>query len=700
MTTALTQVAGFSPPHLPGISTLQIDASGQPGALLHDLGAEYPTLYSRLMVNATEASGGQLTLSGGVRGDGRSVWQLVLDTDSPSVRLEVDTTQVSAALPNAIAWHCIEVSLDAASGQATLHVNGIERGTLSTSYDPTRQLWIGGAFFTHGLMGTVQLDHWLISQQPIGVPVAAPLQDDGSDPRRWLVVYNRDDADSCTWAETYRARRSVPYANLCGLDLPTDEAISAPQFETMRQSINDYLDKNHLRQQVIGVLLGLNVPGYADVAGQGTLTPITSYLHTDDAHGLPAVNPLYQSTITHRPGAADFVGVRLTGRIDAPSLAEAVALMDRADALFSQPLSHDAGADLLVDINPDNPNIGPVYTQPVADWASGSGLSSLRLPTKVYDVQAPASASNEAVVWGWRDAAPPPGYFDDPGGRRAICMQFDPEPIPAVSVRDTAASDWLGIALQAGYAFAAAPSRAYSLSSLPMPHLFFEGLRQGWTVAEAWLVAQPFVRDGLQMVGDPLMPIAFPKAGYDVYGPVKRLDLIDLDSPFAMLHAGEDELTLPTGQLPASGEAARYLVRRVDDQGRSDHACAATFAAIEQDQVIRPARPAWPAHDGWSVLSRGGRLLLSAYWPESLLACAIDAVKLIAQVGIEDPITLSEITPAPGQRRVVVESEQPSEPTRYRFSVVQGPATFNTPWSSVVQPTTPAAQTLTVLEAS
>lgn len=700
MTTALTQVAGFSPPRLPGRSTLQIDAGGEPGALLHDLGADHSTLHCRLMVNASEASGGQLTLSGGVRADGRSVWQLVLDTQSPSVRLEVDRSQVSATLPNALAWHCIEVALDAAAGQATLNVNGIERGTINANHDATRQAWIGGAFFSPGLIGTVQLDHWLISPQPIGVPLATPLHDDGSDPGRWLVVYNRDDADSCTWAEAYRDRRAVPHANLCGLDLPTEETISAPQFETMRQHLDDYLDTNNLRQQVVGVLLGLNVPGYADVAGQGALTPITSYLHTDDAHGLPAVNPLYQSTITHRPSAADYVGVRLTGRIDAPSLAEAIALMDRADALASEPLSHDAGADLLIDINPENPNVGPVYTVPVADWAGGSGLSSLRLPATVYDEQAPASATNEAVVWGWRDAAPPPGYFDDPVGRRAICMQCDPEPVPAVSVRDAAAGDWLSASLQAGYAFAAAPSRAYSLSSLPMPHLFFEGLRQGWTVAEAWLVAQPFVRDGLQVVGDPLMPIAFPKAGYNVYGPATRLDLIDLDSPLAMLHAGQHELALLNGQLPDSGEAARYLVRRIDDQGRSDHASAATFAAIAQDQVVRPARPAWPAHEGWSVLHRGGQLLLSAYWPESLLACGIEAVQLIAQVGLEEPITLREIAPAPGQRRVVLESEQPDEPTRYRFSVVQGPAAFNTPWSSVVQPAATAIQTLTLLEAS
>lgn len=700
MSTALSQQLSNSPPQLPGTTTLQIDTNGQPGALLHDLGSDQNTLHCRLMLDVTQASGGQLTVAGGLRADGRSVWQLVVDTDITSMRLEADASQISATLPNAMAWHCVEVSLNATAGLATLHINGIQRATMNASLDATRQAWVGGAFFDTTLTGTIYLDDWVLSDQPIGVARAEPQHQDGSDPRRWLVIYNRSNHDSCIWADTYRDRRGVPYANLCGLDLPLTETITAGEYETMRQQVNDYLNDNNLCEQIVGVLLGFKVPGYADVAGQGTLTPIASYLHTDDTHGLPTVNPLYQSSIAERPVASAYGSVRLTGRIDAPSLAEAIAMIDRADHLADQPLVYDQGADVLIDINPDNPNVGPVYTQPVADWTDGEGLSRLRLPSTVYDAQAPTTASSESVVWGWRDAAPPPGYFGTPAGRRAICMQLDPEPEPAVTVRDALAMDWLSRSLQAGYAFAAAPSRAYSLSSLPLPHLFFEALLQGWTVAEAWLVAQPFVRDGLQLIGDPLMPIAFPKAGYDVYGPADRLDLIDFDSPLAMLHAGERELALGPGDLPAAGEPARYLVRQLDGEGRPDLASAATFTSIESDQIIRPALPAWPAREQWPVTQRNGQLLLSAHWPASLRAHSVDAVQLVSQVGSEDPIVLDELAPVTGQRRVVFSIDRPSETTRYRFSIVQGPAAFHTPWSSEVAPTHPPTQTLTVLEAS
>lgn len=529
---------------------------------------------------------------------------------------------------------------------------------------------------------------------------SGPLGDHANDPRRWLVIYNSSDADSTTWAGVYGDRRSIPMLNRCGLSLPLTETISAADYASMRQQISDYLDNNNLRQQVVGVLLGYQVPGYADVAGQGTLTPIASYLHTDDTHGLPTVNPLYQSTLGERPLASDFASVRLTGRIDAPTLADAIAMIDRADDLSTQPLSHDNAADVLIDINPDNVNVGPVYTQPVADWAEGAGLAQLRLPATVYDAQAPASASNESVVWGWRDAAPPSGYFASPAGRRAICMQFDPEPDPAVTLRNASATDWLSAALQAGYAFACAPSRAYSLSSLPLPHLFFGALLKGWTIAEAWLVAQPFVRDGIQIVGDPLMPIAFPKSGYDVYGPAPRLDLIDFDTPLATLHAGERSLPLQAGDLPAPGESSRYLVRRSDAWGRTDLASTATFAAVHAGLPIRPALPAWPDREGWPVLQRDGQLVLSAHWPSSLRRSGIDSIQFVSQVGSDAPVIVDDLAPVTGQRRVVFTTDLPSVPTRYRFTLVQGSATFDSPWSSEVAPAIAPSQTLTVLEAS
>lgn len=698
MTTSLSQIKGASPPQLPGDTVLRVDTSADPAVVLHDLGADQQTFYCRLLFNVSQASGGTLALAGGIDASGKPPWQLVLDRVAQTVTVNAGQTQIFAPLNDALDWHCVEIGLDA--GLLTLRLNGIECASALTTPLPTQYAWLGGAFQSPGVSGQVDLDQWALATEPIGVPRSQPVHDHAGDPRRWLVVYNRSDADSRTWAAAYRDRRGVPHGNLCGLDLPLTETVSAAAYETMRQQISDYLDDNDLRDQIIGVLLGYRVPGYADVAGQGALTPIASYLHTDDTHGQPVVNPLYQSEIVQRPAAIDFGTARLTGRIDAPTLAEALALLDRADDLMLSPLAHDQGADLVIDINPDNPNVGPGYTMPVEDWVNGFGLARLRLPSIIYEAQPATSVSNEAVVWGWRDAAPPPGFFAPSAGRRAMCMQFDPVPEPADSVRDAVAAHWLSAALQAGYAFAAAPSRAYSLSSLPLPHLFFEALRRGWTVAEAWLVAQPFLRDGLQIIGDPLATIPFPKAGYDVFGPATRLDQIDFDNALAILHAGEKRLALYADDLPVQGGSGRYLVRAVDDEGRSDVAAACAFVVIDAGQVIRPSRPAWPIREDWSVLERGGQLVLTAHWAASLRALGVDAVQLETLIAGGQAITQLEAVPTTGQRRVVFVIERPTEPTRYRFTSAQGGASFHTPWSSQVSPAAMPDQSLTVLEVS
>ncbi len=697
---ALSQISTGSLPELPGSTVLRMDMTGDHEVLRVDLGTPRETLFCRFMVNPTQVAGGEVVLAGGIDAQGRSVWQVTLDLTNELVTFHVGGVQMTSALPTSLAWHSVEVGLDTSTGLVSLRVNGVPRGTATAVFNATQHAWLGVGFISIGPTGTIDVDHWVLADSPIGVPRSTPADEHAGDPRRWLVVYNRSDAESCVWADTYRDRRGVPYANLCGLVLPTTETTSAGEYESMRQQIGDYLDDNGLRDQIVGVLLGYRVPGYADVAGTGSLTPIASYLHTDDAHGLPVVNPLYQSEITQRPIASEFVSVRLTGRIDAPTLAEAIALIDRADDLIANPLAHDQGADLLIDINPDSASISPGYTLPVQDWATGQGVAQLRLPTIVYDEQAPTTASNEAVIWGWRDAAPPAGFFETQGGRRAICLQFDPLPDPAVTVRDAAATDWLSAAMQAGYAYAAAPSRAYSLSSLPLPHLFFEGLRRGWTVAEAWLVAQPFLRDGLQLIGDPLMPIPFPQAGYDVFGPSPRLDLIDFDKPLAVLHAGVKQFAIDAEDLPAQGQAVRYLVRAIDAQGRSDHASATAYLAVDSGQVIRPALPAWPTDAEWLVLERAGQLVLSAYWPASLDALGIDMVQLVVQSGSDDPVTHSAVTPVTGQRRVVFTIDRPAEPTRYRFISVQGVTSFDSPWSAEVLPAGIPSQSLTLLEAS
>jgi len=698
-TPAITQALGVTPPELPGQTALRIDTAGDSGRLEYELAQPADVLHTRLMLNVSQVTGGQIIFALGFDDDGVPAWLLTYDAPTRALRLTVGGSQLAVTLPDALAWHAVEFKLESVAGSIALRLNGIERDSDTAAVSPTRNVWLGIVSTSGSIAGPIDLDHVVFADAPLGLPAAEPQTDHAGDPRRWLVVYNRDNADSAAWADAYRARRGVPYANLCGLALPTSETVTPSEYQALRQQIADYLADNDPAGQIVGVLLGYAVPGYAQEAGLSVSTPIASILHTDNTHTNSVVNPLHQDPITDRPTASTMAGVRLTGRIDAPDLAGALALLDRADAVSDQPLAHDQGAELVVDVTPGAPDLGPAYDQLITDWVQGDAFARLRLPAKVYDTEPPDSASGAAVVWGWRDAAPPATFFQPPAGRRVVCQQFLPNAEPATTLRSASATDWLNAALQAGFAAAAAPCRSYSLSAMPLPRLFFETLRRGWTLAEAWLVAKPFLRDGLQLVGDPLITVGFPNAGFDVFGPADRHEQIDLDQPTAILHAGQHELQLDPTDAP-SADGSRFLVRRYDTQGRPDAGSATIHAALQAGTLVAPARPAWPRSANWRGRQTNSQVTLVAIWPAALKTLGVDRVELDAQTGEDTPVLIDQQSPTQGQRREVFTIDRPAQPTRYRFRTVQGPAGFVTPWSAWVDPAPGTQASLTLLETS
>jgi len=132
---------------------------------------------------------------------------------------------------------------------------------------------------------------------------------------------------------------------------------------------------------------------------------------------------------------------------------------------------------------------------------------------------------------------------------------------------------------------------------------FFAALRAGWTLAEAWLLALPVLRDGLYLVGDPLLTVPLPRAGWDVFGPLDALTDFDGAAPTHRLRRDERSL-----DLLAHGDGF-YVVRHVDAFGRPDHALTAVPVLRDGAQrVTPPLLPAWPSAPGWPLLRSVGGL--------------------------------------------------------------------------------------------
>ncbi len=661
------------------------------------LGGELTQWHTRFVLRPNDVTGGELLVLQGVDAGGKAAFEVRFDADVNTITIvRGGAVVLTADLLAGLAWHTIELGVDATSDTMTLWVNGFETDSVAVASGgvPTQQMRFGVVYKQHGVVGEFDLDEWVIADDYIGPVSVQPSGDYADDPRRWAVIYNTALADSVVWAEHYRVARGVPCANMIGLSLPADEVVDETQFESLRDSVDDYLERNAMSSRVSGLLIGHGVPARY-TRGDGYEESIAGQLQKINGVTAPIANPFAVLSEPARPRPTDHPGYRITARIDGPILADSVAVVDRALAIETQGLGDGSNATLWLDAV----TTGSVYESMMNDmlaWAESLERQSLRLPlvaTQPTDPPTDAgfgSVNRDGFVWGWRESLPPQGYFAEPAGLRVFAAQLDDFAITAPTLRDSQDTSWAITSLQAGYTATMGSSRPVSLTAMPRVRSFFEGLEAGWTLGEAWAVATPLIRSGVELIGDPLLSVRFPWSGWNVYGPFDSLGLSGFDTPARMLR--EDELThaIAGEDQPDAGKRAVFVVRRVDAAGREE--TGATPALVGMDL------PAWPAAPGWSPRMDDGRLKLAVVWADRFSAARVDRVELFEQVEVQAEQLAGVFSVAEGVYWLEVDRDLPVEPTRWRFVVWGNEGYYHvTPWSRYVRSIGEGVKPLVVL---
>ena len=201
------------------------------------------------------------------------------------------------------------------------------------------------------------------------------------------------------------------------------------------------------------------------------------------------------------------------------------------------------------------------------------------------------------------------------------------------------------------------------------------------------------------LVGDPLMTVSMPQAGWDVYGPFESWKSVNFDGPIAMLRESERSITLADGQKPIDGTRGLYLVRHIDAAGR--HEAGVSHVMIERaGDAVREVStlPAWPNASGWSPMRTADGWRIEARWAGTFVTANVDRVSLVEHVQGAAEAMVQTQPVAPRDDRVVFTREGGEQPTRFRMQVtsIDG-AVALTPWSRwVTQPpvTTQTIQSL------
>src|SRR5690606_10856149 len=109
-------------------------------------------------------AGGMMQMMGLGDASGQPIVWCVYDADAHRIGLSsTDLPESWIALPKAIAWVCIELSVDALTGVADLAVNGISRQQLALAGgDIAASCWIGGLSPDAGLTGELDFAYWAV----------------------------------------------------------------------------------------------------------------------------------------------------------------------------------------------------------------------------------------------------------------------------------------------------------------------------------------------------------------------------------------------------------------------------------------------------------------------------------------------------------------------------------------------------------
>lgn len=698
MSTTMTQSATASLPDRPGqagVGLLVSMAPGDGGALLmHDLGAEQTVLHVRFAINPWAVTGGRFVPLVGLDGVNGEVLRITFDTGTRGLEVWLPGGSLLAVLDGVLPWQCVELGIDTVSDEATLWVNGIQAdqlgGDLSSS--TVRTLWFGAIHKQTAVAGGCYMDELCLADEYIGPVVVPPPLPHAGDPSRWLVVYNSAVSDGVSWAEAYRQARGVPYANLAGLALPTSEMINAGQYTALVGAVDDYLADNNLSGQVMGILLGYGVPGYVDFTGSGPLEAVPALMQTVSTMAGTTSNTNASSVPTQRLSYAGLAGDRLTARMDAYDLVSAGLMIDLASTLIASGLSGNDSAIYFDPFVGAEPTYQDTFNEMIA-WATGPNGMNTRLPIVFSgDPSGNAEASFESVFddgvfVGWSSTLSNPDIFIEPPGRRALCVQIYLEGATAISLRNAAPNNWADTPINEGYAAAIVSGRDNPVSAIPNTGVLLDALRAGWTLGESFHIAQPLLRSGFYLVGDPLMTITMPRQGFEVFGPVDSLENLDTMTPLAVLPDDATGLDV-SGNTPGEMNEAHYVVRRSDALGRVEASYPSVRVVNNGGVAYQPVvMPVWPDVVDWPVLLEEERVLLRAVWAEPIGGTGVQTIELLAQPDGEGAAVVTTAAWGPREVCLSVTLPIPSVKTRYRwrFMSVDG-VVQQTEYSQWVEP--------------
>ena len=354
---------------------------------------------------------------------------------------------------------------------------------------------------------------------PVALADVDPSDRTADLPDSWLVLFNLNSPDSVLWADWYQPERSIPAENMLGLDASTEEHLPdrATAEEQILTPVESFLDTHpDIDECVMGIVLGYDLPSHfgcppivPDVGGfsvANALQDLTNETiwemnldcpHMVPPYGmLPAGGRLTKATIIPRH--------YIVAQIDGASLGEVQVLTLRAKAIEDPEHFFSLDASVWYDYADSTLPDGEWYWLKVA--VENADLADL--PWQSFDADT-EQTPNDAIRFGTHDVS---GWYDTrlfgtPIGNRVLA--FNMNSWGGTTVRSCTMDDgrYVPNALGAGYAASIGATGEPQCCVCPFPDTLLASLREGWTLGEAFYLANPYDDWMWTLLGDPFLTI-------------------------------------------------------------------------------------------------------------------------------------------------------------------------------------------------
>jgi len=437
-------------------------------------------------------------------------------------------------------WTYVQLSVTRASsavasdGSARLYFDGVQIVAVSgvdnyDAFDADGQMWVGSSGGARD--GYVaDFDEIKTGQSLADVEPYAPVPLTDYPEARRTVLLVADTSDGRDFADYCVTNIALPRTNVCILPNATanESLASYATFQTeVETDLAAYLAaRPTVADRVTTFLIGPGVPGYFTSAGVKH-SATSRLMHYGSAFASQTANSLYAPSTVARLTVTDLrsAGVYLATRLDADTLQHAKDILDAAQA------------------------VSALTTLPATDVLYGDDAAYLAsLPCQKLRIATAAigTLTEAAFLWGDESSA-----AFDPSGSRAV---YAADGTSSGSSLRSPGTNSVGDALNSN-AWAAGLGNSETADTWDAAS-FFEMLRIGGTLAEAFGVAVSAVDYTSVAAGDPLMTVAFATGGYNVYRGRGDLSNVDFDTPVAYLPAGQ---TSPALAGLAHDASTRYV---------------------------------------------------------------------------------------------------------------------------------------------